>query len=202
MGFTRFLKGSDPKGVGVQIVEESTEQDFDISDYYEGIYNINSYGSYFFDVTFIPQFERKNDLWYQHELFEYEDVSTDREARLLIATDRSYSVTPDVNRAGTKQEFIIPLTPEQEADLKIDRLNPKDFTHKTIYYVSYRDFYTFRGEIVTIKSERNMATLDLINIREISDFSFIQFILNNIVPPEKLEELQEKAGIDFVKEIK
>lgn len=197
MGFTNFIKGSDPNDIGVQITEESTDKDLDIADYYKGIYSINSYGSYFFDVTFIPQFERDNYLWYEHKLFEYEDVNSIKEARLLIATDSKHSVTPDVEKAGTRQEFIIPLTPEREAELKEWRLKPEDVIHRTIYYVSPRDFYTFRREIITIITEKDMGHLDLINLREIIDFSFIQFIINNVVNSVKLEELKEKTGIDL-----
>lgn len=93
--------------------------------------------------------------------------------------------------------FIIPLTPEREAELKEWRLKPEDVIHRTIYYVSPRDFYTFRREIITIITEKDMGHLDLINLREIIDFSFIQFIINNVVNSVKLEELKEKTGIDL-----
>ncbi len=195
MGFTRFLKDSDPNGIGVHIIDESVSEDIDLVDYYEGIYSIRSYGS-FFDVTFIPEFKRKTDLWYQDQPCEYEDVNSSQEARLLTAIDREYSVTPDAEKAGTKQKFVIPLTSEREAEIREWRLKPEDFIHRTIYYVTPREFYTFRGEIITILTERNMGHLDLINLKEILDFSFIQFILKNVMPSEKLELLWKKAGID------
>lgn len=201
MVFTRFLKDSNSDGIGVQIIDESVGKDEFVSDYYEGIYTVVSYGYSFFDVTFIPNFERKTDLWHQHGLFDYEeeDITSSQEARLLTSTDNRYAITPDANRAGTKQDFTVPLTSEQEANIKLDRLDLKDFTERTIYYVTPRDFYTFRGELVTLKSEKSMTNLDLINLKEILDFSFMRFILDKIIPVKKLQELEEKADIDLIK---
>lgn len=196
MGFTRFLPGSDSHGIGIKIIDTSVDKESSISDYYEGIYEVIGYSYPFFSVAFIPSFNRKTNVWYQHNLFEYEDAKSRQEARLLIATDSTYSITPDAEKAGTKQKFNVALTPEQEEDIKLDRLDPEEFTHRTIYYVTPREFYTFRGEIITILTERHMGQLDLINLKEILDFSFIQFILKNVVPSEKLELLLKKAGID------
>ncbi len=197
MGFTRFLKGSSDQGIGIQIIDESTSEALEIADYYQGIYRVNSYTHSFFDVTFIPEFKRQTDSWYRHELGGYKDVNSCQEARLLNATEAEFSVTPDALKAGTKEEFNILLTPEQEEYIKIDRLDPKEFTHRTIYYVTPREFSTFRGEIITILTERDMGQLDLINLKEILDFSFIQFILNKIVTAQELAEFQAKEAINL-----
>ena len=195
MGFVGFKKGSDPNGIGVQLIDESINEDIDVADFYQGIYTIRSYTRSFFDITFIPEFERKNNSWYLDRPCEYEDISSFQEACLLTAIDSKCSVTIDVEKAGTKQEFIIPLTSEKEAELREWRLNPKDATQRIIYYVSPRDFYTFRGEIVTITTEQTITHHNLINLSEILNFSFIQFIINNVVSNERLEILKQEFGI-------
>ncbi len=199
MGFTRFIKGSSDKGIGIQIIDESTNEDLEVADYYQGIYRVNSYTHSFFDVTFIPEFQRKTNSWYRHNLGGESEINSSQKARLITATEADFSVTPDELKAGTKEEFNILLTPEQEEYIKIDRLDPKEFTHRTIYYVTPREFSTFRGEIITIITEKDMGQLDLINLRDILDFSFIQFILNNIVNPQELKEFQEQYSINLVK---
>ena len=195
MGFVGFKKGSDPNGIGIQFIDESINEDIDVADFYQGIYTIRSYTNSLFDITFIPEFERKNKSWYLNKPCEYENISSFQEARLLTAIDSKCSVTIDEEKSGTKQEFIVPLTSEREAELREWRLNPKEASRRTIYYVLPRDFYTFRGEIVTITTEQTITHHNLINLSEILNFSFIQFILNNVVSDERLKTLEQEVGI-------
>lgn len=65
--------------------------------------------------------------------------------RLLTIINLKLSVTLDVKKAETKQEFIIPLTLEREAEIQEWRWKLKDAISRTIYYVLSRYFYTFRG---------------------------------------------------------
>ena len=168
----------------VAIFEETRNQDLEVSDYFTGIYEVISHG--FFDVIFIPEFKRKNKDWYLDVPTDFDKVDSNEEARLITASISQHIVTPDSLLTGTKQKFFTPPlfnSKEQYAEFASTK------EEQILYFVNPKEFYTFRGELATIVAERETGFRHPIVINELLDFSFIQFILNNIVLSGKLQNL-------------
>lgn len=180
--------------IKVAIFEETRNQDLEVSDYFTGIYEVISHG--FFDVTFIPKFKRENDLWYLSAPNDFDEINSNEEARLITASVGRHIVTPDAFIAGTKQKFFTP--PLYKAEEEYFDSSPDKQEYQSIYYVTSNEFYTFRGELATIVAERETGLRHLINIKELLEFSFIQFILYNVITDKKLEQLKKKAGINLI----
>ena len=167
----------------VVIFEETQNQERDVSDYFDGIYEVISHG--LFDVTFIPQFFRVTNSWYLNAPRDFSDVGSNEEARLIMASVSKCIVTPDNCLAGTKEQFFTPPVDEVSEKYSDDPLQDSDC--QTIHYVTPREFYTFRGELATIIAEQETGFRHPIRLDELQEFSFLQFILNHIMTPQQRE---------------
>lgn len=174
----KFLTGK----LLVHITNELWNNEQNIAPFYEGIYSvsINGYSA----ATFIPEFERKNDLWYLDTLEDLDNIISCDEARLDTATIEERSITPCLERAGSIETFSTKISPEYFNPLNKDNLN-----HHTVYYVTPKEFHTFRGELATV-AEKTIGVHNYIELEELKDFEFVKFILTNIVTTEKLEKIK------------
>lgn len=174
----KFLTGK----LLVHVTNELWNNEQDIAPFYEGIYSvsINGYSA----ATFIPQFERKNDLWYLDALEDSDEIISCDEARLDTATIQERSITPCLEKAGSIETFSTKIASEY-----FNPLNKDNLIYHTIYYVTPKEFHTFRGELATV-AEKTMGVHSYVELEELKDFKFVKFVLTNIVSDEKLKKIK------------
>jgi hypothetical protein len=123
--------------VKVAIFEETRNQDLEVSDYFTGIYEVISHG--FFDVIFVPEFKRENNLWYLSAPKDFNEVNSNEEARLITASVGKHIVTPDSFLAGTKQKFFTPIL--YKAEEKYFDSSVYDQEDQLVYYVTSKGLF-------------------------------------------------------------
>lgn len=177
-----------PDDTRIKVIRESREWAIapEIADFFEGIYQATTAGIHF-DVKFVPQFKRSSNKWFLNTPDFFEDVTSKQEARLMTASDYTHTVAPSINRAGTKETFLVPPLPENDPVIH-------GLDNKTVYYVTPKNFYTFRGELATV-AEKTIGIHRYVEFDEVSQLSFIKFILNNIMTSDQLEKIKEMVRV-------
>ena len=172
----------------VKVIHEPREWAIEpkIADFFEGIYQATTAGIHF-DVKFVPQFKRSSNKWFLNTPDFFEDVTSKQEARLMTASNYTHTVTPSINRAGTKESFLVPPLPENDPVMR-------KLANKTVYYVTPKEFYTFRGELATV-AEKTIGIHHYVEFDEVSRLSFVKFILNNIMTSDQLEKIKELVRV-------
>lgn len=182
----KFLSGE----LLVHVTNEALQQDYELIPCFEGIYSVSING--FLAATFIPEFERNTPQWYEDKPESSEDIYTLEDARILNAITSPRSVTPSDSQAGDKELVHIPESKPPEIILIPEPDEPpvkEGFFATTLYYVSLDDFIRFRGELATV-ADSTVRYHQYVKLEDIKDYSFIKFILSNILTSKKLERIR------------
>ena len=182
----KFLSGE----LLVHVTNEALQQDYELFPCFEGIYSVSING--YCAATFIPEFHRDTPQWYDEAPESTKDIFTLEDARILEAVTSRRSVTSCDSQAGEKEVVYIPESESSDIILIPEPDEPpvkEGLFAATLYYVSLDDFIRFRGELATV-ADSTLRYHQYVKLEDIKDYSFIKFILANIVTTEKLERIR------------
>lgn len=157
----------------VQVWREERNQEPEWGTFYQGIFDVTI--RHLVSVMFIPSFPRTPDRWPLTKLKKLEEITSEDEARLIMAALADYVVTSD--RYLARQVDFFPMPSVKRRVLKRDMA--------AMFYVTPEEFARFSQELLYIEKNHTLWANQYVPLSVVKDFECMKFILANILPLEQ-----------------